>query len=74
MYKVSVVIPTYNNATFIEECFKSVVSQSYYKYIKEIFIIDDRSTDNTPRILSRLNVFHKQMIKINILIIKYFRK
>ena len=41
MSKVSVVIPTHNNATFIEESFKSVVSQSYYKYINEIFIIDD---------------------------------
>ena len=56
MSKVSVVIPTHNNATFIEECFKSVVSQSYYKYIKEIFIIDDGSTDNTSRILSRLKM------------------
>ena len=56
MSKVSVVIPTHNNATFIEECFKSVVSQSHYKHIKEIFIIDDGSTDNTSRILSRLKM------------------
>ena len=56
MPEVSVVIPTHNNATFIEECFKSVVSQSYYKHIKEIFIIDDGSTDNTSRILKRLKM------------------
>ena len=53
---VSVVITCYNEESYIEQCFNSVVDQSVYQDIKEIFIIDDGSTDSSPQILNNLKL------------------
>lgn len=50
--KVSIIIPCYNAALFIEETLRSIVLQSYRDY--EVVIIDDGSTDTTKEIISRL--------------------
>lgn len=47
--KVSIISPTYNHEKFIEECIKSVLSQTY-KYW-EMIIIDDGSVDRTRDII-----------------------
>ena len=51
---VSVCIPTYNGAEFLEECLVSVVSQqaiaSSEEVEIEIILLDDQSTDNTVEI------------------------
>jgi len=47
--KVSVVIPVYNGAEFISGTIESVINQSYPAH--EIIVIDDGSTDGTPRVL-----------------------
>ncbi|MEP6677561.1 MAG: glycosyltransferase [Ferruginibacter sp.] len=46
---VSICIPNYNKAGFIEECIESVYRQTYRNI--ELFIIDDGSTDNSVAII-----------------------
>ena len=46
---VFVVTPTYNQAAFLRDTIESVLSQDYQAI--EYQIIDDGSTDETPRIL-----------------------
>ena len=49
---VSVVIPAYNRENVIEAAISCVLSQTYRNY--EILVVDDGSSDSTPRILKRL--------------------
>jgi glycosyltransferase involved in cell wall biosynthesis len=48
---VSVIIPTYNQAKYIEQCVESCLGQTYPNL--EIIVVDDGCTDSTPEILSR---------------------
>jgi glycosyltransferase involved in cell wall biosynthesis len=61
--KISVLIPAKDEAGQIEKCVSSVLAQDYPNF--ELIVINDRSTDNTGRILdnlaakdSRLRVVH----------------
>lgn len=49
MPKVSVIVPVYNSALYIDKCFKSIQNQTFRDI--EIILVDDGSTDNTPQIL-----------------------
>lgn len=53
MDKVSIIVPTYNVAPWVEESIRSLLNQSYP--IFEIIIVDDCSTDETFNILKRLS-------------------
>ena len=52
---ISVIIPTYNRASFLREAIQSVLDQDYFvKDVSvpfEILVIDDGSTDNTGEIV-----------------------
>jgi glycosyltransferase involved in cell wall biosynthesis len=47
--RVSVIIPAFNRGWIIEEAIASVLEQDYQN--REVIIVDDGSTDNTPDIL-----------------------
>lgn len=45
--KISIIIPTLNDAEGLLKCIKSIERQAYPKNLIEIIVIDDGSTDNT---------------------------
>jgi len=49
---VSVIVPSYNHETYIEECILSIVNQTYKNI--ELIVVDDGSTDHSREILQRL--------------------
>ena len=49
MKKVSVVIPIYNSAQWLSDCFDSVLKQTYPAM--EVIAVDDGSTDKSSEIL-----------------------
>ncbi len=48
---VTIVIPVYNVAPYLDECLRSVLNQTYPKESMEIIAINDGSTDNSLEIL-----------------------
>ena len=56
--EVSIIIPTYNRAHYLERCLDSLLEQSFINF--EVLVCDDGSTDNSQEIVekfrSRLNI------------------
>lgn len=51
MLKVSVLMPVYNDERYLAEAIESVLAQKEAEV--ELIIVDDGSTDRTPKIISR---------------------
>lgn len=49
---ISVIIPARNEEENIKDCLESVSNQSYPKYLFEIIVVDDFSTDRTAEIVN----------------------
>ena len=60
---VSVVIPTYNHANFLELALQSVIDQTYHNW--EIIVIDNHSTDNTDEIVNKFKEYNIKLFKIH---------
>ncbi len=48
---VSIIMPSYNTAQYIEQSIKSVIAQTYKNW--ELVVVDDCSTDNTDEIVEQ---------------------
>ena len=63
---VSIIMPNYNSARFIEESINSVINQTYNNW--ELIICDDNSTDNSKDIAKNYESGDQRIkvIKINL--------
>ena len=49
---VSIIMPSYETARYLEEAVRSVISQTYPDW--ELLIVDDGSSDHTDEVVGRL--------------------
>jgi GT2 family glycosyltransferase len=54
--RVSVIVPTYNRAHFLERAIGSILAQSVA--VDEVLLVDDGSTDDTRHVVERLRAAH----------------
>ncbi|PIS13894.1 hypothetical protein COT65_01735 [Candidatus Shapirobacteria bacterium CG09_land_8_20_14_0_10_47_13] len=59
--KLTVIIPTYNRADLLGRSIQSVLDQSFKEF--DLIIIDDKSTDGTPRVVKNFNDSRIKYIK-----------
>lgn len=65
MPQISVIIPVYNTGAYLPRCIDSILGQTFPDF--ELFLVDDGSTDESPRICdeyadrdSRVRVIHQK--------------
>jgi glycosyltransferase involved in cell wall biosynthesis len=63
--KISIIVPVYNVESFIHECIKSILEQTFIDF--ELILVDDGSSDNSgsicdeySKIDKRIKVIHKE--------------
>jgi glycosyltransferase involved in cell wall biosynthesis len=61
MHRISIIIPNYNCSQWLPKVIKSCLIQ---KYLYEIIVVDDNSTDNSWEILNELQNKYSEIIKI----------
>lgn len=62
--KLSIIIPVYNGAKYINRCIDSILNQNIY--IDEIIIINDNSSDGTKEVLEKCYARKENIIIINL--------
>lgn len=68
-YLVSIIMPCFNSANFIQESIDSVLSQTYHNF--ELIIIDDASNDDSLDIIksfsdNRIKIIELKKIKVQV--------
>lgn len=61
--KLSIIIPAYNEEVYLTRCLKNITQAKIPGWEKEIIIINDGSTDNTPSLLKKIQK-ENQRLKI----------
>lgn len=56
---ISVIIPVYNVAKFLQQSIESVLNQDYDNY--EVILVDDGSTDDSPRLCDNFAALNKKV-------------
>ena len=59
---ISIIIPCYNEEKTIEKVLNNILNLNLQEISKEIIIIDDGSTDNTPSILNKFKEYENIII------------
>jgi len=57
MPKISVIVPNYNHATYLEQRIESILNQTYQDF--ELILLDDCSTDNSVEVLKKYSTHPK---------------
>jgi glycosyltransferase involved in cell wall biosynthesis len=57
MKKLSILIPAYNEEKTVEEVIRRVFAADTLDFEKEVIVVDDGSTDDTPSILKAITAF-----------------
>lgn len=60
---ISVVVPVYNCENYLEECIKSILSQSFKSF--ELILINDGSTDSSLEICKKISKLDNRILIVN---------
>lgn len=61
MPKISVVVPVYNTAQYLNKCLDSIINQTYQDI--EVIIVNDGSTDNSQKIIDEYKEKYPEKVK-----------
>jgi glycosyltransferase involved in cell wall biosynthesis len=64
MNKLSILIPTFNEATTIREVLTAVMAQKLPGIVVEVVVIDDASTDGTSEILQECTALYSRLVTL----------
>lgn len=64
--KIEIIIPCYNHAKFLEQCFETIEHQSWGQSRVTVTFIDDNSTDTTPIVISNIISKHRRSTRLKL--------
>ena len=64
MYKISIIVPVYNQEDTLQRAFDSIKNQSFGFENLEVIFVDDASTDNSVNIIKELSDNYKNVKSI----------
>ena len=59
--KISVIVPNYNNASYLKQCLESILEQTWKNL--EIVVVDDASTDDSVAVIRKFSDRYKHIIR-----------
>ena len=63
--KLSIIIPVYNVAKYLEKCVTSIVEQIRYRNDTELILVDDGSRDHSPQMCDNYSELYKNVKTIH---------